>query len=123
MLPSTNELLRDFEAMVARLQKHFPTKIEDQLHAAVGISGEAGELLDAIKKSWVYGKPLDMENVKEECGDILHYLQMQLFEAGLTIEDAILHNMTKLRKRYPAGYSDAAAIARADKTETGETVK
>lgn len=27
------------------------------MHCAVCISGEAGELLDAIKKLWVYGKP------------------------------------------------------------------
>ena len=30
------------------------------LHMAVGISGEAGELLDAVKKSVIYNKPLDV---------------------------------------------------------------
>ena len=29
----------------------------DTLHAGVGVSGEAGELLDAIKKWVVYNKP------------------------------------------------------------------
>jgi hypothetical protein len=33
----------------------------DMLHAALGISGEAGELLDAVKKSFIYGKVLDWE--------------------------------------------------------------
>lgn len=43
------------------------------LHAAVGVAGECGELLDALKKTWVYNKPLDRENVVEELGDIGFY--------------------------------------------------
>lgn len=39
---------------------------------ATGVSGEAGELLDAVKKSVVYKKPLDRENVVEELGDLRH---------------------------------------------------
>jgi hypothetical protein len=35
------------------------------LHCVVGISGEAGELLDAVKKTWVYGKALDHDNLIE----------------------------------------------------------
>jgi len=43
------------------------------LHGAIGISGEAGELLDAVKKHVFYGKPLDVNNVKEEISDVLWY--------------------------------------------------
>lgn len=35
----------------------------DLIHAVLGISGEAGELLDAVKKFSIYNKPLDRENV------------------------------------------------------------
>ena len=45
------------------------------VHMAMGVSGEAGELLDAIKKSTIYRKPLDKENIIEECGDILFFTQ------------------------------------------------
>src|SRR5690554_4006225 len=45
------------------------------LHMTCGVSGEAGELLDAIKKHVFYRKPLDMENVIEELGDIEFYLE------------------------------------------------
>lgn len=87
------------------------------LHATVGVSGEGGELLDAAKKAWVYGAPLDTENVKEECGDCLFYLQALLMEIGSSIEEAMEMNITKLNKRYPEGYTDQAAIERADKAE------
>lgn len=86
------------------------------LHMAVGVSGEAGELLDAIKKHCVYQKPINMENVMEEAGDILFYLTGILNELDMTLEQCIQANMDKLSKRYPNGtYTNAAAIARADK--------
>lgn len=85
------------------------------LHAAVGIAGESGELLDAIKKTWIYNKPLDKENVLEECGDILFYLVAMLSNNGYSLGDAAEHNVRKLAKRYPTGYTDQAAQQRADK--------
>lgn len=88
--------------------------IEGQLHAAVGLSGESGEVLDLIKKSWVYGKPLDTDKLKTEAGDTLHYLVMLCITQGWTLEDLAANNKAKLDLRYPTGYSDAAAIARKD---------
>jgi NTP pyrophosphatase (non-canonical NTP hydrolase) len=86
------------------------------LHMAVGVSGEAGELLDAIKKHCVYQKQIDLNNVMEEAGDILFYLTGLLSELDMTLEECIKANMDKLSKRYPQGtYSNSAAIARADK--------
>jgi NTP pyrophosphatase (non-canonical NTP hydrolase) len=86
------------------------------LHMAVGVSGEAGELLDAIKKHCVYQKQIDLNHVMEEAGDILFYLTGLLSELDMTIEECINANMDKLSKRYPQGtYSNSAAIARADK--------
>lgn len=41
------------------------------IHAILGIAGETGELTDVVKKHILYNKPLDVVNVKEECGDLL----------------------------------------------------
>lgn len=86
------------------------------LHMAVGVSGEAGELIDAVKKCAVYNKPLDRENVIEELGDIEFYLEGLRQELGITRAETIAGNIAKLGKRYSAGrYTDAQAQARADK--------
>lgn len=86
------------------------------LHMAVGVSGEAGELLDAMKKAVIYRKPLDIENVKEEIGDVLFYLQGLCNSIGYSFDKAMQDNMDKLNKRYSSGeYSDNEAIVRADK--------
>lgn len=91
-------------------------------HMAMGVSGEAGELLDAIKKHVIYRKPLDRENVLEECGDILFFVQgiLNYFNAKedypVTLQDIIDANREKLSKRYHAGtYSNEQAQQRADK--------
>ena len=88
-----------------------------QMHAALGICGEAGELADAVKKEVVYGKPPDIQNIVEECGDLLFYLHTILNLYGISEQDVLQHNADKLAKRY-AGlrYSDSAAINRADKS-------
>lgn len=86
------------------------------LHNGIGLSGEAGELIDAIKKHVFYNKPLDVENVVEECGDMLWYMTRLLKTLGFSLEDAMLHNHVKLnQKRYKKGYSNQAAQERADK--------
>lgn len=90
----------------------------DLIHAIMGISGEAGELLDAIKKATIYDKPLDRENVVEELGDLEFYIEQLRQRLGITREETLDANIAKLRKRYEGfQYSDAAAHARADKVD------
>jgi hypothetical protein len=91
------------------------TKV-DLIHAAVGIAGEAGELLDQIKKHVVYNKELDVVNVIEELGDLEFYMEQLRRRLLLTRAMCLAANHTKLmKKRYPNGYSDQAAQERADK--------
>ena len=86
------------------------------LHMVVGISGEAGELLDAIKKAVIYRKPIDMENVIEELGDLEFYMEGLRQSFGITRSQTLSHNITKLSKRYEGlKFTNEAAQLRADK--------
>jgi len=90
------------------------------LHMAVGVSGEAGELLDAVKKYVIYDKPVDSENIIEELGDLEFYMQGLRAVFGITREQTIQANIAKLSKRYHTGaYTDNQAQERADKAEEG----
>lgn len=111
--------------MVAALMKP-GTDIMDQLtpsscnmiHAVMGISGEAGELLDAVKKAAIYRKPINRENIVEELGDLEFYMEALRSELRITREETLKANMVKLAVRYNQyRYSDQAAIDRADKNE------
>lgn len=85
------------------------------IHASLGISGEGGEFADAVKKHAVYNKPLDAENCIEELGDLLWYVALAAETLGVSLGEIMQRNIAKLQVRYPDKYSDAAAVARADK--------
>ena len=117
------ELLTQFDKMTLALAKA-GSQIKDEIspeqcnliHMCVGISGESGELLDTIKKHVIYQKPLDVENVKEELGDLLFYMSNLMQSVGLTFEEILQHNIDKLSVRYSSGsYSNEQAQERADK--------
>lgn len=74
------------------------------LHCAIGLSTEAGEILDAYKKSRFYGRSLNVQNVIEEAGDIMWYLALLADFYGHTLEDIMEANIQKLSKRYPNGF-------------------
>lgn len=141
MKPTTNSLtLVQFQNLASRTlpisgeQKFFSPKSAnpdtfpaydrnvDLIHACFGITGEAGELLDPVKKAMFYGKPLDIQNIREEAGDLLWYIAGPLCRAlGCTLEDLARENVAKLRARYPEKYTDEAAVARADKSQEAGT--
>jgi len=109
----------DVDRDVTEMQKVID-RINDEkirlLHHSIGVSGEAGELIDTIKKHVFYGSPLDVKNVIEEAGDLMWYLTRLLSQLGYSLEDAMAFNHDKLnKKRYANGYSDMAAVARMDK--------
>ena len=117
------DLLTDFNKMTLALAKdgedilkNLTPEQANMWHMGVGVSGEAGELLDAIKKHVVYQKPLDVENVKEELGDLLFYMSNLMQSVGLSFEEVLQHNIDKLSVRYSSGkYSNQQAQERADK--------
>lgn len=86
------------------------------VHMVIGVCGEAGELLDAIKKRAIYRKELDTINVLEELGDIEFYLEGLRQGLGITREQCLDANIAKLGKRYEGFvYTNKAAIDRVDK--------
>lgn len=80
-----------------------------------GILGIAGELIDIVKKHMVYHKPVDIAHIKEELGDLLHYVTYLTNKYSWTFEELMEANFQKLKIRYPNGYSDKDALERKDK--------
>lgn len=101
-----------YDDIAERLQDRKALRL---LHAQIGLSGEVGELADAIKKNVMYGKPLDITNLKEECGDVLWYMAILLDEIGSSFDEVMAINDAKLKVRYPNGYTDKNASLRLDK--------
>jgi NTP pyrophosphatase (non-canonical NTP hydrolase) len=87
------------------------------LHAAIGISTEAGEILDVMKKKIFYGKPIDRVNLLEEFGDVCWYIAVALRELESSFEEIMEANIKKLEKRFPEKFTNEKALERDLKTE------
>lgn len=85
------------------------------VHGAIGMYGEAGELLEAMAKHLETGE-LDLTNVAEETGDSDWYKNLIHSETGITEEQsraAVINKLTnKLTGRYKDGFSNEAALDR-----------
>lgn len=77
-----------------------------------GLTGEAGEVADLIKKHFGHGHVLDHDKLKKELGDVMWYLSQLAEQFDLNMEDIAEANITKLKARYPNGFSEEASINR-----------
>jgi NTP pyrophosphatase (non-canonical NTP hydrolase) len=101
--PSKN--FPDFSVRLAELEDEgFHT--ERLLTAAVGMSAEAGEFTEIVKKIIFQGKPVNQENLfhlKRELGDIMWYVSQACIGLDISLEEVIQMNFEKLSARYPEG--------------------
>ena len=96
----------DFSAMNDRLMNDGTKRL---LHAGIGLSTEAGEFVDALKKHIFYGKELDRVNLKEEMGDLFWYLAIACDELDVEFEPLMETNIAKLKARYGEKFSEQRA--------------
>ena len=79
------------------------------LTAALGLTAEAGEFTEVVKKIILQGKPYNEDNVfhmKRELGDICWYLAQACMALDTTFDEVIEMNVEKLKARYPGGEFD-----------------
>jgi NTP pyrophosphatase (non-canonical NTP hydrolase) len=108
---TTSPASSDFASLLARL-----TELETQdadtprlLTAAFGMSAEAGEFTEIVKKVFLQGKPYNADNVehlKIELGDILWYAAQACMALDVSFEEVMERNYLKLSARYPEGAFD-----------------
>lgn len=72
---------------------------------ALGLAGEAGEVVDLIKKGIYHQQGIDRDKVKKELGDVLWYLSALCKQFDFTLEEVMETNIEKLKARFPDGYS------------------
>ena len=79
------------------------------LTAALGLTAEAGEFTEVVKKIILQGKPYNDDNkfhMKRELGDICWYLAQACMALDTTFDEVIEMNVDKLKARYPGGEFD-----------------
>lgn len=84
------------------------------LNGAMGLNGEAGEVIDIFKKYMFQGHELDVAHIAKELGDCLWYIAILAKGAGYTLDEIAEMNKAKLRKRYPDGFEVEKSLHRAE---------
>ena len=88
---------------------HDEANVTQLLTAALGISAEAGEFTEVVKKIFLQGKPYTEENtfhMKRELGDIMWYLAQACMALDISFDEILEMNVEKLSARYPEGAFD-----------------
>jgi NTP pyrophosphatase (non-canonical NTP hydrolase) len=107
----TSEPSKNADAFEYRIQELRGEGFETHrlLTAAVGMSAEAGEFTEVVKKIIFQGKPVNEENMfhlKRELGDIMWYVAQACMGLNVSLDEVIEMNVDKLKARYPGGEFD-----------------
>ncbi len=73
-------------------------------YLALKIAEETGEITGPIAKHFYHGKPLDLEELKDELSDQMWYISNMAKTCDFTLSEVATHNIEKLRKRHGEKY-------------------
>ena len=91
----------------SRKTAEYPDKDNNYIYPVLGLTGEAGEVAEKIKKVIRNDKGIMSEDKKieiaKELGDVLWYIAQLATELGLKLEDIAKMNLEKLKSRRERG--------------------
>lgn len=102
----------EYQALAWKTMAHDLDVMTTLATLGLGVSGEAGEVADEIKKVIGHGHPLDINKLIKEMGDVLWYLATLSEHLGVPLELVASQNIEKLRARYPEGFSTERSLNR-----------
>ena len=82
------------------------------INGVMGLCGESGEVIDIVKKHLAQGHELDKEKIIKELGDVAWYMAEIATVLDVELEDVLVQNIEKLKKRYPEGFSMEKSVNR-----------
>ena len=109
--------LNEYQELAQRTSNKELTQFQHLKNGIYGLNGEAGEVIDILKKHEMQGHELDVDGLIDEGSDILWYCAELASGLGITLDDIAEHNVNKLRKRYPDGFDADRSIHRVEANE------
>ena len=93
-----------------------PVDLGGLLNGCLGLTGEAGEFCDMVKKWVFHEKNVDIDHMKKEIGDVMWYVAMICHSMDWKLDEILQMNVDKLKARYPEGFD----VIRANNRKVGD---
>ena len=106
----------EYQELARRTQNAKLACVERRLHALHGIAAEAGEINGRYQKTY-QGHALDVDKVIDEMGDLMWFISELADVLRVSLDNIAEHNVAKLRKRYPDGFSENRSVYREEVDE------
>jgi len=111
--------LKEYQKFCLTTANKFEDKEKELLNWGLGIAGEAGDVAGCIKKT-IGHKNDQREGIKENLGDTMWYIAMICNHYDWDLEDVLEENISKLKKRYPNGFSFSSAQRKGKRIDWNE---
>lgn len=103
----------EYQRLAMRTKADHPWQA-NLLNAALGLTGEAGEVAEHVKKWQFHAHPLEIGKIEKELSDVMWYVALACDALGLDMDGVMQANIDKLAARYPDGFSSERSINRSE---------
>ena len=104
--------LQEYSKLIKRTLHNLDSLRDNNLHMALGLVDEVGEVVKLFKKELAYGKEVDKKQLEEEIGDLMWFLVNLADFNDIDLEEAMQKNIDKLKKRYAEKFTSEEALDR-----------
>ena len=110
-------IANDYQRMAMRTASTYENDYKMLCNAVYGLNGEAGEVIDLLKKHEFQGHELNKDKLIDEAGDVAWYLALLATALGVSLQDILMQNVGKLTLRYPVGFSKERSVNREENND------
>ena len=101
---------RDYQRAASQTAGEHASVDQEKANWSMGLAGEAGELIDLVKKEIFMGVSTTQADFESEAGDVLWYLANLCYAHEIDLQRVAEENIKKLRARYPDGFKKGGGI-------------
>jgi len=113
------DFLKGYQELCKMTAQKFTKPEREILAWGLGISGEAGDVANCIKKTYIHGND-QTKGIRENIGDTLWYVAMICNFFDWELDEVLKENIEKLKKRYPGGFTKKDAQRKGAMIDWGE---
>jgi NTP pyrophosphatase (non-canonical NTP hydrolase) len=104
--------MNQYQDLTSRTAPFYDDVVEEIVDWTLGIAGEAGEIVEHVKKAKNHKHPWEHQKLAYELGDLMFYIARLSNVIGYSLDEISLMNIEKRYRRYPNGFNSKDSIER-----------